>query len=86
MERDDAQALVIKFIRKCLQEFPPKVLCMAKAVRRSDVRVEYIWPGARVLNFGWEDGNVEKVSVVSFKLNSIEFFVRTKGEWVGGET
>ena len=74
MERDDAQALVIKFARKCLQEFPSKVLCMAKAVRRSDVGVEYIWPGARVLNFGWRDGNVEEVSVVSFKLNSIDFF------------
>ena len=86
MERDDAQALVIKFIRKCLQEFPPKVLCMAKAVRRSDVRVEYIWPGARVLNFGWQEGNVEEISVASFKFNSIEFFVRAKGEWVGGET
>ena len=61
MERDDGQALVIKFIRKRLQEFPPKVLCMAKAVRRSDVRVEYIWPGARVLNFGWQDGNVEEI-------------------------
>ena len=77
MERDNAQALVIKFKRKRLQPFPPKVLCMARAVRRSDVIVEYIWPGARVLNFGWQDGNVEEISVASFKLNSIEFFVRT---------
>ena len=61
MEKDDGQALVIKFKRKRLQEFPPKVLCMANAVRRSDVRVEYIWPGARVLNFGWQDGNVEEI-------------------------
>ena len=86
MERDDAQALVIKFKRKRLQHFPPKVLCMARAVRRSDVIVEYVWPGARVLNFGWQDGNVEEISVASFKLNSIEFFVRTKCEWVGGKT
>ena len=59
---------------------------MAKAVRRSDVRVEYIWPGARVLNFGWQDGNVEEILTKSFNSIQLIFFVRAKGEWVGGET
>ena len=47
---------------------------MAKSVRRSDVSVEYVWPGRRTLTFGWQQGEIIKHQPIS-KVNRIVSYI-----------
>ena len=49
---------------------------MAKSVRRSDVSVEYVWPGRRTLTFGWQQGEIkyQPIYIIS-KVNRISNYI-----------
>merc|ERR1719239_1870314 len=75
--------LLIQQCQDILPKEDPQALasCLAKSVRRSDVSVEYVWPGRRTLTFGWQEelklDGVE-VSLEGFDRYSNPF---TKMDW-----